>query len=78
MQEQDWELARKCGALLLAAARRGAQERTVAQVTLLCQGLRRDPPDATVEQYLQGLDTPGAFAADVRPTENQPAQSRGP
>ncbi len=72
VQEQDWELAQKCSALLLAAARRGAQERTVAQVTLLCQGLRRDPPDATVEQYLQGLDTPGAFAADVGPPKTAP------
>ena len=44
----------------------------MAQVTLLCQGLRRDPPDATVEQYLQGLDTPGAFAADVGPPKTAP------
>ena len=78
VQEQDWKLARKCSVLLLAAARRGAQERTMAQVTLLCQGLSRDPPDATAEQYLQGLETPGAFAADCRPTEDRPAQSCGP
>ena len=44
----------------------------MAQVTLLCQGLRRDPPDATVEKYLQGLDTPGAFAADVGPPKTAP------
>ena len=66
VREQDWEVARKCGALLLVAAR-AAQERTVAQVTLLCDGLRRDPPDALVEQYLPGLDAPGAFAVDLAP-----------
>ena len=80
VQEQDWEPARKCGALLLAAVRRGVQERTVAQVTLLCQGLRRDPPDATVEKLLQGLEAPGAFAVELSSgsPESQPAQSRGP
>ncbi|MHB0958366.1 MAG: hypothetical protein ACYC0X_17585 [Pirellulaceae bacterium] len=65
VRDRDWEVARKCGAMLLVAARRGAQERTMAQVTLLCEGLRRDPPDALVEQYLAGLDAPGAFAVDV-------------
>ncbi len=78
VQEQDWELAQQCSALLLAAARRGVQERTLAQVTLLCQGLRRDvrfahnPPDAYIEPFLQGLDTPGAFAADVGPPKTAP------
>ena len=67
VREQDWDVARKCGALLLVAARRRAQERTVAQVTLLCDGLRRDPPDALVEQYLPGLDAPGAFAVELAP-----------
>ena len=30
-------------------------------------GLRRDPPDALVEQYLPGLDAPGAFAVELAP-----------
>jgi hypothetical protein len=78
VQEQDWELAQQCSARLLAAARRGVRERTLAQVTLLCQGLQRDvrfahnPPDALIEPLLQGLDTPGAFAADVGPPKTGP------
>ncbi len=50
----------------------------MAQVTLLCEGLRRDPPDAWSSSTCQGLETPGAFAVDCPAHRKPPAQSRGP
>ncbi len=83
VQEQDWELAQQCSARLLAAARRGVQERTLAHVTLLCQGLRRDVPRAQSARCLHRAvparpGHPRCVRGGCRPTEDRPAQSCGP
>ena len=65
-------LARNCSALLLAAARAELQERTVAQVTLLCQGLRRDPPDARSSSTCQAWTPP--VRSPRMPAHRRPAR----